>query len=157
MKVAGGAEYAKVADRMKEFREANPKGKVDTSFTQLPDGQMVLKAEITKEDGSIATGQAMGPLEKEKAFEKLETIAVGRALAFLGYLASGEIASSEEMEEFIADQKQKQEQVLEDAEVALNQCETLDKLRTVFTGLGRGLMADPQLIAIKDTLKTKLS
>jgi hypothetical protein len=147
-----GKEYAKVADRMKQFREENPKGKVDTSFTQLPDGQMVLKAEITKEDGSVATGQAMGKLGQAKAFEKLESIAVGRALAFLGYMASGEIASSEEMEEFFEYKNEKKAE----AEVALKKCETIEELKSTFLGLGSGLMADQQIIAIKDTLKTQL-
>ena len=35
-----------------------------------------------------------------KSFEKLESIAVGRALAFAGFSADGEIASFEEMEEY---------------------------------------------------------
>jgi hypothetical protein len=42
----------------------------------------------------------MGKVSGEKALEKLESIAVGRALAFAGYLASGEIATAEEMERF---------------------------------------------------------
>jgi hypothetical protein len=47
-----------------------------------------------------ATGHSYGKTTDEKAFEKLETVAVGRALALLGYLNNGDIATSEEMEEF---------------------------------------------------------
>ena len=38
---------------------------------------------------------------RQKQFEKQETIAVGRALAFAGYLASGDIATAEEMAEVV--------------------------------------------------------
>lgn len=147
-----GKDYAKVADRMRLFREDNAKATVETSFQQLQDGQMVLRAIITKDDGASSTGQAMGKLSGAKAFEKLESIAVGRALAFLGYMASGEIASSEEMEEFIEYQNSKKE----DAEVLLRQCENFEDLKKTFLSLGRGLMADNDLIDLKDELKTKL-
>ena len=147
----GSQEYAKVADRMKQFREENPKGAVDTSFTQLPDGQMVLKAVITKEDGSIATGQSMGKLDKDKAFEKLESIAVGRALAFLGYLASGETASSEEMDEYL---EYKQTRI-EDAIVELQKATTLEELKQAYKSLG-SLMSNEDVIKAKDDLKNKL-
>ncbi len=147
-----GKDYAKVADRVLEFRKDCPKGVVETSFTQLEDGQMVLKATITKEEGVYATGQSMGKVSGTKGFEKLESIAVGRALAFLGYAASGEIASSEEMQEFLDYQETKKE----DAIVDLNNCETLDELKKCFLNLGKGLMADKEIIKTKDTLKTKL-
>jgi len=39
--------------------------------------------------------------KSNKDFEKQETIAVGRALAFAGFLSDGEVASYEEMEDFI--------------------------------------------------------
>lgn len=146
-----GKEYASVAERVKAFREENPKGKIETSFTALGE-RIVLKAEITKEDGSFASGQALGETKGAKAFEKLESIAVGRALAFLGYLASGEIASSDEMEEFFEYKNEKKS----DAENELKKCSTLDELKSVFLGLGSGLMADPEIIAIKDDLKEQL-
>ena len=63
------------------------------------DGWVVFHASIECPKGTFS-GHALGKVGGEKAFEKLETIAVGRALAFAGYLASGEIASFEEMQEF---------------------------------------------------------
>ena len=42
----------------------------------------------------------MCKLGNQKAVEKCETVAVGRALAFAGYLATGEIATAEEMADF---------------------------------------------------------
>ena len=147
-----GKDYAKVADRVLIYREENPKGVIETSFTQLDDGQMVLKATVKKEDGSFATGQSMGKVNGTKGFEKLESIAVGRALAFLGYSASGEIASSEEMQTFLDYQETKKE----DAIVALNDCKTLDELKKVFMNLGKGLISDKAIIEVKNTLKTTL-
>ena len=146
-----GKEYAKVAERLKAFREENPKGKVETDFSQLPDGKMVLKATVTKEDGTIATGQSFGELKQQKAFEKLESIAVGRALAFLGYLASGEIASSDEMEEFMEYQSTKAQEAIE----TLEKCTTLDELKEAYKSLG-GMMSNEEVIKAKDSLKTRL-
>ena len=39
-----GNSYAKVADRIKQFREECPNGSIETEQTTLPDGQMILKA-----------------------------------------------------------------------------------------------------------------
>ena len=58
-----------------------------------------------------------------KDFEKLETISVGRALAMLWYLASWEVASSEEMEEFMEYQKTKQE---EEMDLLYQELESID-------------------------------
>lgn len=106
-----GRDYAQVKDRLKEFREANPRGLIETTPTIQPDGQVLFKARILKDKSDTssaeATGHAIGQNKGEKAFEKLETIAVGRALALLGYASDGEIASSEEMEEFAEYQKNK--------------------------------------------------
>lgn len=121
MKVGGGADYAKVAERLKLFREDCPRGKQESAYEVEVDGSIVftvwlwkdkselielMKAGVSDKDvlrsSSDANGTAKSKLDavKEKDFEKLESIALGRALANLGYLASGEIASSEEMEEF---------------------------------------------------------
>ena len=145
-----GKKYAQVKDRVKAFREENPKGKIETSFSELGTN-VVLKAEITKEDGSVSTGQAMGGTKESKAFEKLESIAVGRALALLGYLADGEIASSDEMEEFIEYQNTKRL----DAITALKDCKTLEELKTVWASLG-SLMADKDVMKAKNELKPNL-
>ena len=147
----GSKEYAQVSDRLKLFREENAKGVIETSFTELDAHIFILKATVTKDNGSLATGQALGKLDQGKAFEKLETIAVGRALAMLGYLASGQIASSEEMQEF-QDYKQTK---AEDAIIELQKATTLEELKQAYKSLG-SLMSDETVIAAKDELKTKL-
>lgn len=106
-----GNEYATVPQRLKQFREDNPKSVVETTPTIQPDGTLIFAARILKdksdENSAEATGHSYGKVKGDKAFEKLETVAVGRALALLGYLNNGQIATTEEMEEF-AEYKEEQ-------------------------------------------------
>lgn len=106
IKVQGG-EYATVPTRLKEFRETHPNSDIQTTPTVLPDGSVIFKARIVKDQSDPnsmkGTGQAMysaSEMKQPKAFEKLETIAKGRALSDIGYMNNGEIASTEELEEF---------------------------------------------------------
>ena len=155
MKVQGGADYAQVHDRIKEFRTDCPNGSIETKPEMLDDGQMVFQATVIKdlsdESSARATGSSYGKSTGTKSFEKNETIAVGRALAFLGYGADGAIASSEEMEDFFA---YKEEQKME-AITAMQKVKTLDELKTYFLSLG-SLMADKAVIKAKDEMKVKL-
>lgn len=103
----GDKDYALVPARLKKFREANPRASVDTEPTIHEDGSVTFKATIVQdranEYSATATGNAhysATEIKKPKAFEKLETISVGRALANIGYLNDGQIATTEEMEEF---------------------------------------------------------
>lgn len=151
-----GKDYATVPARLKIFREENPNGDIVTEPQIQEDGSVMFKAVIVKdkkvEGSASATGHALGGTKGAKDFEKLETIAVGRALALLGYAASGEIASSEEMEEF---QRYRQEQVQAAIDL-LNACETLDELKKTFLGLGN-FMSEKSVIAAKDSKKAELS
>lgn len=104
----GDKEYAFVPDRIKQFRQENPKGSIDTEPTYNPDGSITFKATIVRDlsdpNSARATGNARYTeveLKKPKQFEKLETVATGRALAMLGYLNDGQVATTEEMEEFL--------------------------------------------------------
>ncbi len=99
-----GNEYATVPQRLKEFRASNPRALIETKPGIQPDGTIMFSARILKDkndaNSAEATGHSYGKNAGEKAFEKLETVAVGRALSLLGYLNNGEIASTEELEEF---------------------------------------------------------
>lgn len=103
----GDKEYTGVAERLKEFRQTNPRASIETTEKFLEDGSLVFKATIVKdradEYSATSTGTARYTAQeanKPKAFEKLETISIGRALATLGYLNDGQVATTEEMEEF---------------------------------------------------------
>jgi hypothetical protein len=151
-----GKSYATVPTRTKEFREDCPNGLIETKPDVREDGQVVFSARVLKDksnsDSAEATGHSIGKITGDKAFEKLETIAIGRALAILGYMASGEIASSEEMESFL----QYKEGKKDDAIAALVACESLDGLKDVYMGLG-SLMGDPDIRKTKDDIKSKLT
>lgn len=151
-----GHEYAKVVERLKQFREDCPNGLIETKPEFQPDGQILFSARILKDksdkNSAEGTGHALGNAKGDKAFEKLETIAVGRALAMLGYMASGEIASSEEMEEF---NKYKEEKI-DEAIGRMKQAETLEELKTIFMSLG-SLMANSKIIEAKDARKEELN
>src|SRR4051812_46266309 len=130
-----GIEYAKVAERLKLWREENPRSKHESAYEVDVDGSMVFTVWLWKDKTDLldlikagtsdkevlrssadANGNAKGQIGgKEKDFETLETIALGRALANLGYLASGEIASSEEMEEFQRYQDDKKQAAIDAA------------------------------------------
>jgi hypothetical protein len=96
IKIGGGVEYAKVAARLMEFHDDNTECSIVTTC-DFKDGWALFCATVTNKRGTF-TGHSLGKVgSQKKDFEKQETIAVGRALAFAGYLASGEIASVEEM------------------------------------------------------------
>lgn len=151
-----GNDYAKVPERLKLFREDCPNGLIETKPEIKDDGVIIFTARVLKDkrkpDSAEATGHAMGKTGQAKAFEKLETIAIGRALAILGYLASGEIASAEEMQDFLEYQDQKIENAIDE----LKSAKTLDELKTVFMGLG-SLMAEVKIIQTKDAKKKELT
>ena len=157
--IGGGAEYAKVADRIKMFREDCPQGSIKPVATLLPDGAVMFTTEVIKdlsnEHSARATGSAMGVNKGVKAFEKIESISVGRALAMLGYLADGEIASSEEMEDFQEYQENKKIEARIGAITKLEECKTLLELQDTWKSLGV-IIQDKEVLAKKDELKTKL-
>lgn len=154
-----GKAYATVPARIKEFREANPNGLIETK-PEILENEIMFTARILKDKSNPAsgeaTGHAIGKKQGDKAFEKLETIAVGRALALLGYMASGEIASSEEMEEFNEYKKRQKQEAILTAIETLDTCKSLSELKTIWASLGN-IIAEPEVIAKKDELKNKLT
>lgn len=174
-----GNDYAKVADRLKIFREENPNSKIMTETRSVDDGKITFKAYIWKNKDELIdlvksgvdketimiTADSNGTAQKEikngdKDFEKLETVAVGRALALLGYLASGEIASSEEMEEFEDFKKQKVADQSQELIAKLKASKNLKELQANFVkGINQfkgNNEVIAELIQIKDEMKGKL-
>lgn len=159
-KIQGGAMYAKVSDRLKAFRSDNPRALIETTPIPQENGMIMFKARIVKdkaeEHSAEATGHSLQIKGGTKDFEKLETVAVGRALALLGYTVDGEIASSEEMEEYEEYKKQKKDEAKQIAIEALEACNTLNELKTTYASLG-AFQGDKEVIAVKDKLKAKLA
>lgn len=154
-----GKDYAQVKDRVKEFRTDNPRGSIKTTPEFLPDGKVHYTAYILKdkadETSADSNGHSLGENKGEKSFEKLETIAVGRALAFLGYSSDGEIASSEEMEEFEEYQTEKFQTELLEMKERLEDCKTEDELKAAWLTLSPEGKAE--FNELKDELKLKLT
>lgn len=99
--IGKGVQYAKVASRSAEFHKDNPQCSIETTC-EFKDGFVLFTAKVTTKKGTF-TGHSMDKTSgKQKQFEKQETIAVGRALAFAGYLADGDIACAEEMADVVS-------------------------------------------------------
>lgn len=143
-----GNEYAKVPERLKLFREDCPNGSIKTEPKFLDNGQVLFTAYILKDksdpNSADATGHAIGDITKDKALERLETISIGRALAVLGYLASGEIASSEEMEDFNAYKKQQREEAISSTIADMSMATTIDEVRRI--GRESNLLNEPKVV-----------
>lgn len=154
-----GKEYAQVAQRIQEFRSANPRGFIETTPMMQEGGAVMFRARVVKDKGdeasAEATGHSLGENKGVKAFEKLETIAVGRALALLGYGSDGEIASSEEMDEFFKFQADKRTKVVEESAAKLSKAKNLEELKTIWASLP--IEAKTELGIEKDKLKEVLS
>lgn len=149
-----GNAYAKVAERMRQFRSDWPRGKTETNHYEVDGGQTEFRCwiwknkddyvDVLKATGDLevargsadADGFARKKLTNDKDFEKLQTIATGRALAMLGYLSSGEIASFEEMEDFWQQKKaaeaEKNEQAIKAALEAIADAKTDEDLNKAF-------------------------
>jgi hypothetical protein len=99
--IGKGVKYARVADRSAAFHQDNEQCNVETSC-EFKDGFVLFTATVTTKKGTF-TGHSLAKVSgQKKEFEKQETIAVGRALAFAGYLADGAIACAEEMEDVVS-------------------------------------------------------
>ncbi len=152
-----GNDYAQVKERVKEFRKDCPNGLIETKPKIQADGSILFKATVIRDKSdpasAEATGHAIGNSKADKAFEKLETIAVGRALAFLGFGADGEIASAEEMEEFLEFQKDKKEELLLLSKEKMGEAKNLDELKKVWADIP--IVAKNELEGLKERLKEK--
>ena len=106
VKVAGGAEYAMVVNRVHKFKELYATGQILTELVKNDDetGEVIFKAHAVVDGVIKGTGHAMemrgaSNINKTSHIECAETSAIGRALAFgIGLMPSGAIASYEEVE-----------------------------------------------------------
>ena len=101
-----GGEYAPVADRIALFYERFPAGRIITQLTMHNEREVVFRASVYRTEKSrtpAATGWASerigdGDINTVACLENTETSAIGRALANLGFTASRNRPSLEEME-----------------------------------------------------------
>src|SRR5712671_506825 len=99
-------QYATVAERIELFYSRFPQGRINTELVARADGEITFKAlvyRVAEDSFPAATGWASeregdGDINTVACLENTETSAVGRALANLGFTASGKRPSREEME-----------------------------------------------------------
>lgn len=128
--------YAKVSERVKAFHGDHTSGSIRTEHEFIGDAVM-FKARVIPDVSngeSYFTGSSFGKFAGLKGIEKLETVAVGRALAMAGYLSEGEIASEEEMEVHYDNLP---EIDLEGALNKLTASKTIDELATAYRSLSQ--------------------
>lgn len=151
IKIGQGIDYAKVSARLTEFLKANKNGSIRTAETLVGE-QVFFHATVipdVKNPDQYFTGTSHGKLGTQKALEKLETIAVGRALAFAGYLSDGEIASSEEMIKYDEVADIDNSSALE----KLHHTKNLDELKKVWTTLSQAERENEEVLNAKEFLK----
>lgn len=171
----GNFEMAKAADRILKFREDNTNGKISTKYSKEEDGRIVFRAYVWKDKADFlevlksgvseeiallsADGDATayGEHKAKKDFEKLETIAVGRALAYIGYLTDGQVASTEEMEKFHEYKEEKSNELAFTAIESISEAKTLDELKTIYTALDPEARKVADVVAAKDAKKEELT
>lgn len=108
-----GKEYVLVNERIKAFWKMYPNGRIITDLLSLENDMCVIKAKIftDREDTTpTATGTAYEKesssfINKTSYIENCETSAIGRALGILGIGIDTSVASAEEVENAIENQK----------------------------------------------------
>lgn len=99
-------DYVTVNERIIQFHETYPNGRIETEIVSWKEGVLVVKAKIYRnlEDANpSAVGHAYeiegnGFVNQTSILENGETSAVGRALAFLGFEIKKSVASLDEVE-----------------------------------------------------------
>jgi hypothetical protein len=99
------ASYAPVAERITLFYQAFPRGRIITELVSRTERDVVFRALVYRDANdseAAATGWAAeregdGEINTFACLENTETSAIGRALANLGFTASRERPSAEEM------------------------------------------------------------
>lgn len=105
-----GKKYAEVNQRIKAFRMCFPEGLIKTEIVSLENGVVVFRAEVWGEGGLLATGTAYEKegssfINKTSFIENCETSAIGRALGIAGFGIDTSVASAEEVQNAIINQK----------------------------------------------------
>jgi len=110
----GNKNYVEVHTRIKYFRENFKNCAILTELVSDTDGKCIFKASALVDDKIIATGYAYeregaGNINKTSYIENCETSAVGRCLGLAGVGIDGSVASFEEVQNAIIQQKEIQE------------------------------------------------
>jgi hypothetical protein len=166
-------DYAKVTDRLEAFRTNHPNSKILTSY-KTENNKVVFKAFLWRDKTEVIQSLANGiskeliyltadaeataqkTITSDKDFEKLETMAIGRALSNLGYSSTGKIAES-----MVSELDQYKDELYQDSVDSaidrLQNCKTLDELKANYQALNPVLRIDKTIKVITEEIKKKLN
>ena len=106
-----GKAYSEVPQRIKAFRINHPNGSIATHIESLQDGVVVMSCEVRDELGNLL-GKAYAYEKEDSSFinktsfiENCCTSATGRALGYAGYGIDVSVASAEEVQNAMNNQK----------------------------------------------------
>jgi len=121
-------DYVWVDTRIDKAHEKHDKNLSIITEFDIKDKTVIFTAKVyIKDSDQTFTWHSFGEVWKEKAFEKLETVAVWRALAFAGFETRSGIASREEMEVWNNKQERQEEQISNDNPPPCPHCWTIQK------------------------------
>lgn len=142
------ANYVTVAERIEQFYKQYPEGSLRSEIVTDDGKRIVIKAYAyrTADDAAPATGHAEeirgdGPVNKTSAVENAETSAVGRAIAMFGFEVKKGIASREEVEQALAEEKRQQSNGKPDQWAAamrsqIRELDLIDQAKMKLTAMG---------------------
>lgn len=161
-----GKDYAEVNQRIKAFRMVYPTGTIATQLLNNENGVCVFKAVISDENGKmLASGTAYEKenstfINKTSYIENCETSAIGRALGIAGFGIDTSVASAEEVQNAMANQKKEQDEILNLMQVLSELLDTTntdrDKFYAYFKVKSNGEMTLDQLKTGIEMLKKKV-
>ena len=149
-------KYLTVPYRLKFVREYfGERIRIVTDSFDLPDGIHKFKTEIFLDDKLVSTGLSKQTQNKDKEFEKQSTVSCGRALSFLGFF-SDEIATAEEMEQFLNKPKVKQEVKTQTKTIPELANDWIDQMKTAAEHSKSSHYFEKNLTPIKEKYKDEI-
>jgi len=112
VKLGAKGEYLTVPYRIKFVREYfGNRLQIITFSSELENGSTKFRASVFLDGKELSVGESKMMVNKDKEFEKSQTVSIGRALSILGFMGN-EIATAEEIEDFIkSDAPQEKKQI----------------------------------------------
>lgn len=170
-----GKDYAEVNQRIKAFRMIYPQGTIKTILVSNNDGICVFRAEAYEyekcnENGNyesklLGTGTAYEKenstfINKTSYIENCETSAVGRALGMCGFGIDTSVASAEEVQNEMANQKKEEKAtVSKDTKITPTQIKAIaqiyagDNLEKLLVANGLEKLQDMSMIKASEIIK----
>lgn len=171
-----GKDYAEVNQRIKAFRMLYPQGTIKTMLVSNNDGICIFRAEVYEyekcndvgnyESKLLGTGTAYEKenstfINKTSYIENCETSAVGRALGMCGFGIDTSVASAEEVQNAIANQKETKTKGVQNTDTkitpaqikAIAQIYAGDNLEKLLVANGLEKLQDMSMIKASEIIK----